>query len=172
LANRQRLHILEYLATRPQATVSEVAQSVGLPDAVASQYLRALNARGLLRAQRSGRWVYYRMAPDPVVPEAESLVSALQDSFGCGSLDAKTVFAVLTAFTHPRRVTIVRLLHRLGVLEFNPLRLRSDMSRQALGRHLRKLMDRGIVEEGTDGYRLCRPRNKLTKVLIGIAAHK
>jgi len=60
LANRTRLRIFRRLAQQPGQTVSDVARRLRLSLPVTSQYLRALEARGLLSARRVGLRVTYR----------------------------------------------------------------------------------------------------------------
>ena len=62
LANRKRLQTLALLIRQPNQTVSAVADRISLSTPAASQYLRALEARGLLTCRRIGRRVEYRPA--------------------------------------------------------------------------------------------------------------
>src|SRR5947208_17162889 len=63
LANHTRLRVFRFLLQQPEQTVSEVASHLNLPQSVASQYLRTLESRSLLKARRVGRWVKYQISP-------------------------------------------------------------------------------------------------------------
>jgi DNA-binding IclR family transcriptional regulator len=61
--------MLHLLLHQPGQTVSAVAKHLRQPLSLTSEYLRALEARGLLTAHRVGRWVEYRpsLATSPSV---------------------------------------------------------------------------------------------------------
>jgi DNA-binding transcriptional ArsR family regulator len=168
LANRKRLEILSAVIREQEVTVSAVAQRTHCQPAVASQYLRMLNARGLISARRSGRLVYYSPVADPSVPDAAPLLEALHSELApqIGPID--TVFRLVTAFTHPRRVTVTHIL-AIRPMTSRALSDASAISHAATIRHLRKLVNRGFVERDGDVYGLANPRNALAARLLGIA---
>ena len=172
LANRNRLRLVQHLFAHPDANVSEVAEQVGLSPSLASQYLRALNARGILGVSRRGSWVHYRVAADPAVSESARLVDALGQELSDSGPAIDRAFSALTAYTHPRRVRVVWLLGQAGELERSELRRRSNMSGDALSRHLAKLARRGIINEEDGTWRLGSPDGALAKTLTAIALEK
>jgi len=170
LANRRRLTAFRALLRHPYRTVSDVASDTGLPESTASEYLRTLNARGLLDVRRTSRWVEYRVSPNHSIPFATPLVSALKKQLLGGDEAIETVFKDLTAFTHPRRVHIVRVLKETSGLTAIRLVARTGISLPAMRRHLRKLVRRQIVQElDNSTYVLCRARSTLADALIRIA---
>ena len=172
LANRRRLRLFRHVLEHPDSTLSQIAAQTGLTVPVASQYLRALNARGLLAARRASRWVHYRVEPDPSVPESAAIASALASHCRGGRQAAESAFRVLTAFTHPRRVFIVGWLYRTNAAEPAELASRGGMSRHALWRHLTKLERRGLVTRDGAVCRLTPAPNGLAAALIRIAGSK
>lgn len=168
LANQHRLHMLRELIRCPNQTVAQIARSVAVPIPVASLYLRALNARGLLRPTRSGRYVRYHAAPDPRVADAAPLLKALQDAFSSGHRAIEKTLWLLTSFTHPRRIMIVKALPRTG-LTLAQLRLATGISHDALTRHLAKLRRRGILVVRHGRYTCARPRTRLGRTLLALA---
>ena len=110
LANSRRLACLKTVLAHPDLTVESVAERTGLPEDQASLCLRALQARGLLQARRQSRWVLYRPEPDPCVPVAAPLLGALRHALLDDRLTEHEIRRSLTAFTHPRRLTILRHL--------------------------------------------------------------
>jgi len=144
LANLTRLKIFGFLLRQSWQPVSAVARQLHLPLPVASRDLRILESRGLLAARRSGRWVNYRISPAKSAKVHSSLLAALRGVFQRDPEPAQTIFALATAFTHPRRVEIFKVL-KTGPRTLEQLRSATGISIWALLRHLRKLEKRGFV---------------------------
>lgn len=144
LANRVRLQMFLAVYRQPGQSVSTIAVRLNLSLPVASAYLRALEARGLLVARRVGRQVNYRLAPaDAATPGAE-IAAALKPGFRNENVPVGTLFKLVTAFTHPRRAEIFRAIHARPrtLLEIQTF---TGISIPALVRHLKKLESRGFV---------------------------
>jgi DNA-binding transcriptional ArsR family regulator len=167
LANHRRLrHFAVLTAGSPQA-VAGVAERLGLRAAVASQCLRALESRGLLRAHRVGRRVLYGLntGTGGAAPE---LVAPLRAALGHAGAGRDAVFRLATAFTHPRRIAMYRAL-AAQPRTVGQLRAATGISWPALWRHLRKLEARGFVRRCGNVYRSGKPPTKLGRVLAGLA---
>jgi DNA-binding transcriptional ArsR family regulator len=165
LANRTRLRILRHLMeVKTPQTVSQVAADLQLKLPRASLYLRQLNARGMLSAERHGRWVYYRPEPDPTLPDAEKILKSLRKSWFHEHKSTVAIFRDLTAFTHPRRCVIIALLNGREYT-LSGLMRKARMSRYAVVRHLDKLAERGYVVRKGDGYRSALPEGALARAL-------
>jgi DNA-binding transcriptional ArsR family regulator len=166
LANLRRLRILALLAQDPGQTVSSVALRLGLPVAVASQYLRALEARSLLSVRRIGRQVQYRLRTIP--EERHPLVQPLQSALRRDEKAVERIFQLCTAFTHPRRIEIFAALkkepHRLGRLQ-----VVTHISVRALERHLEKLSARGFVRLEQGWYFAAVPAGAVARTLAVLA---
>ena len=168
IANRTRLQIFGLLLQNPDLTVSAVATRLKLPLPVASEYLRILEARGLLSVQRVGRRVKYR--PGPATGEAPTakLVAALRGTFQLDREPVETVFKLATAFTHPRRIQIFRVLSSApGTLE--ELHAATSIPFRTMHRHLRKLEDRGFVISQLDRYAALSRSDPLGRELARLA---
>ena len=144
LANRTRLQMLGLVLRRPNQTVTAVARQLKLSLPAASQYLRALEARGLLTVGRVGRRVKYRLGAAPSGEAAQELIEPLRRAFQREPSPVETVFNLATAFTQPRRIEIVRALKQ-EARNRGQLKAVTGMSGRALARHLRKLEARGFV---------------------------
>ena len=81
LAGSTRLNLLRLVVATPGHTVSRLAEEAGIGLSRASQELRRLQSRGLLRATRTGSFVHYRPEPDPQVPDAKPLLLAMKTLF-------------------------------------------------------------------------------------------
>lgn len=168
LANRLRLRLLRELFHHPDQTVSAAASRVDIPLALASSYLRQLNARGLLQARRVGKSVYYRPFPDKSSPAPALLLNALEHTFAIEKQPIEVIFRQVTAFTHPRRLAIILAL-RDGGLTKQSLRMKTGMSQDALARHLAKLADRRFVVVDEFTCRCANPRGRLARTLLDLA---
>jgi ArsR family transcriptional regulator len=73
LGHPQRLDLIEQLGQGPRS-VDALADKVGLPIANVSQHLQHLKRAGLVAAERSGKFIVYRLADDSVL----ALMAALQ----------------------------------------------------------------------------------------------
>jgi len=152
LANPRRLACLKAVLTNPGETVGATASAVGLPQDQASLCLRSLQARGLLHAIRKSRWVRYYPQPDPLVPIAAPILDGVRQSLLKKGKPEARMLRCLTAFTHPRRLVILRLLQQNGPTPFPALAHSSRISQAALFRHLHKLLERGLVFENDAGW--------------------
>ena len=169
LANPTRLRILRFLIEHQDQTVSRVARSVNVTLPVASQSLRALEARGLLSVRRVGRYVIYRVNVETGVSPPGDLVSALRQAFRHGADPAEHVFKLVTSFTHPRRIEIYGALGD-GPKDASTLRRVTGLSVGALHRHIGKLESRGLVVCDDGVFRLTPRRDVLGRELTRLAA--
>jgi len=164
LACETRLKMLRLLFERGELYVSEMADLTGISAHNASTQLRALNARGLITPRRENQRVIYRAEANEELDAAPLLLEAVRDAFA-KKTPAKTIFHSCTAFTHERRIELVRLLSN-GPKSFGSLMKETGMSSAALWNHLGKLSDRGFVTERDQRYHLRRVRDPLRRTLL------
>ena len=168
LANRTRLRIFVLLLEQPGQTVSTVAASLKLSLPVASQYLRAMEARSLLKVRRFGLRVAYRIADDQTGP-AQGLVRALRQTFRSDSSLVETIFKQATAFTHARRIECFRELSgRAQTLA--ELRAATGISVRAIVRHINKLEARGFIVCRQSQYAVAGRSDAFGRELARLAA--
>ena len=160
--------MLRHLFKHGEQTVSDVADAVGVPHTQTSQYLRALNARGLLRAERDGRWVYYQIHPDETIPETEDLLKALKTTFRREKDPVEKIFRLATAFTHPRRQEIFRALEGNALNGMELVRA-TGIPIKSMYRHLMKLIARGFVRHQGMAYVTASPGGELADLLCRLA---
>ena len=77
VANERRLRVLCRLASTGEATVGELARSVGLSQSALSQHLALMRDDGLVAFRREGQTIYYRIAD----PNTERLLETLRAIF-------------------------------------------------------------------------------------------
>jgi len=170
LANRSRIRILRLLGVLGQMNVGQIAQVTAIKLERTSAHLKILAAVGLIWRSRSGRVVGYHLAERPGHPVTAAVLQVLRRVFrAVTATDSKEVahadqvdsttcsdaalFACFTAFTHPRRLQIIRHLAREGTATSRALTSTLSMSASALQRHLEKLERRGLVRARVVGRR-------------------
>lgn len=80
LAHPHRLRIVQMLL-QGQFTVGQLAESCGIPSAMASEHLRLMQRCGFLHSQRSGRQVFYGVAE----PHLKNILGCIESRFGVES---------------------------------------------------------------------------------------
>ena len=166
LAHVNRLACLKVVFEHPSSSVGEVAGSLRVPVNQASMFLRALQARGLIRAQRNSRWVRYVPFPDPLVPDAKPILKALRRALINEKRSEADVRRTLTGFTHPRRLVILMCLQAKRSVCAEELARITQISLPALSRHLNKLAERQLVRYEKQEWRLISPPNDLARTLL------
>ena len=168
LAHAQRLACLKAVLAHPGLSVGEVAELLHLPFDKASLNLRALQSRGLLQAQRVSRWVRYQPRPDPLVSSSAPLLAALKKTLLKGTIAEKEIIHILTGFTHPRRLIILKHLCENDEVDSAILAAETGISPPALWRHLKNLYARGLAMETESGWKLRSTSSPLAKTLLRI----
>ena len=177
LASAARLRLLFLVHSKPSTTVRELAEACGASEQVTSRHLRMLADLGLLDARPSGRAVHLH-PPRPeqsrtalsrevvrlvtqVWQRAEGNSTLLRvwnsvagsEGGAPGEVEAlfqRLVFA-FTAYTHLRRLLILRYLADRGATSQERLADEIGMSAPATTRQLAKLHRRGLVTRSGPG---------------------
>jgi len=166
LAHVNRLACLKVIFEHPSSTVSDVAGSLSVPVNQASTFLRALQARGLIRAQRHSRWVRYAPFPDPLVPGSRVLLKALRQALLARKDSEADIKHTLTGFTHLRRLAILARLQTFRTASAEALAVATQISLPAVSRHLSKLAARRLVRHADQQWRLAPPPDALARTLL------
>lgn len=167
LACETRLRLLWNIFQYEKLSVSELAQQTGICVPTATLHLRALNARGLIIPHREKMKVFYRARANPAIAVAPALLMALRNCYA-NSVPFHAVVRQATAFTHERRIELIRALNGSD-LTFDELLEKTGMSASALSRHLSKLKARGFIRRNRGKYRRATPPNELGTVLLNAA---
>jgi ArsR family transcriptional regulator len=61
LSDPVRLRIAHLLTQRDELCVCHLTEALSLPQSTVSRHLNTLRNSGLVKAERRGKWVYYRM---------------------------------------------------------------------------------------------------------------
>jgi DNA-binding MarR family transcriptional regulator len=185
IACHARLKILSLIANGTEVTPTELANDLNMPLSQISDHLRRLSAAGLIQRRHSGVRCYC-VAKSPYGETALSgkvsrwLYRILREPYGrrlasTGTRDAgsrsvenmrQLIFNAATAFTHLRRVQILRHLEACGKSDSGTMTAQLKMSPSALSRHCAKLARRGIlvVEPSEHGWECRLAGNSKTRV--------
>jgi DNA-binding transcriptional ArsR family regulator len=163
LAGETRLEMLRLLIERGELCVSDLAELAKTTPHNASTQLRALNARGLITPRREKQCVLYRAEADKNLVAAPHLLAAISAAFHAGTVPG-TVFRLCTAFMHPRRIEIARIL-QTAPHSFSALQEKTGFSPSALSHHLEKLESRGFVKKHGTRYLPTRRNDPLRMAL-------
>ena len=145
LANARRLTVFAHVVQTQRTSVTQTATACNLPISQACLNLRALQSRGLLAVERTGRWVYYSPQAEPSVQDAAALLRVMTAALRRHD-DTQAMLAALTACTHPRRLLILQAL-RTQPLTAEQLAGRCHISLPAVFRHVTKLLRRGAITQ-------------------------
>jgi len=173
LACPTRLRVLYHLMGVTESGPTEMARSLRMRRDVLCVHLSRLASAGLLRRRRSGAkclcsagspYGEHTLSGQVAAWVGEALAAGRQEAAASPSRQGRAVhglqlppgalrllFDAATAFTHPRRIQIVRRLTMVKAAGIAALMQELRMSAAAAGRHLGKLIRRGYVRAGGPG---------------------
>lgn len=167
IAHKTRLQLLWNVFEDRQFCVRDLALRTGISEPNASNQLAALAAKELIEPKRGKLTVVYRPVSQPKNICARLLLPTLQIC-----VENKVAFDLIihaaTAFTHERRIQIVRCLAAADE-PFDSLLKKTGMTTPALNRHLKKLLDRDVIQKSDKIYQIRQPGTGLSRCLLEIA---
>lgn len=165
LAGDIRIRLLRELLARPGQGVTDLAAAVGIGQSDASQELRRLQSRGLLRRVRQGRRICYRLRPDPQVPSAAPLLQALKSALA-GRPPAKdeTLRRLAAGLAHETRIKLARELHT-GPRRNADLAQALRLAPNVVHRHVRRLIAAGWIRREGSWLLFDPPRHPFARTL-------
>lgn len=87
MANDTRIRLLHHLVRSGEATVTELAKTLGMkPQAVSNQLVR-LSDTGMLQSRRDGNNMYYRVVNGCVAPLLDLALCLMEDEGGPNQMD-------------------------------------------------------------------------------------
>ena len=165
LAGITRMKLFRELYTNPGLSVSALGHLAGIRQPAASQELRRIQSRGLLRAERRGRILCYYMAADPQVSSASSLLKAIQVAFsGLPPENDRLMCNIAAGLSHERRIQMVRALMPGPSL---PVELQHTLHipPRPFQLHLQKLLTSGFVVRTNEHLHWTVPNHPLAAAL-------
>ena len=168
LAGVKRVQLLRQLHDHPGHNVSDLGSTVGSKRAYASQELRRIQSRGLLKAERRGRPLIYRMEADPQVPSAAPLLKAIQAALALHPSDRDPEMCVIAnGLAHERRIAIAHILLETPRTMFD-LQMRLHLSSYGLAQHLRSMEESGFAKQKGELIYFQVPPHPLARALANL----
>lgn len=164
LSGRNRLRLLREILERPGQNVSQLAERAGIGVSDASQELRRLQSRGLLRRSAHGLAIVYQAIPDPQVPSAAPLLHALKAALAA-SKSEESIRQTASALAHERRIALAgALLH--DPQDGTQLARQTRLGAATLRWHVKKMKTAGLVGKAGKRYVLRPDSSPLAAVLV------
>ena len=79
MANDTRIRLLHHLVRSGEATVTELAKTIGMKPQAVSNQLTRLSDTGMLRSRRDGNNMYYRVVNGCVAPLLDLALCLMED---------------------------------------------------------------------------------------------
>jgi DNA-binding transcriptional ArsR family regulator len=166
LSGHTRLKLLRLLHDTPGQSVSALGAAVGIGVSAASQELRRIQSRGLLKPYRRASFLIYRLEPDPQVPSAAPLLQALHAAFSSRPPEQDPdMIPIATGLSHPRRIQLVRLLIT-SPLSFSDLRVAAGIPVCPLSHHLAVLRAGNWIHGNKNLWTFRPPGHPLAHALV------
>ncbi len=170
LANKTRLRILRWLLVKSELCEFEIALFLDLTRPSASRHIRLLSESGFIKTIPRSKWIVCSLRdPKPKEP-LHDVQKVLIKNLTSGEKQIDKIYRSATAFTHERRCCIIRLLQNKS-MSLEELVDTANISAVALLRHLKKLINRGLIAERNDAYHFISQSDPLTNSLINIVLH-
>ncbi len=167
LSGRVRLELLRRVILRPGLNVSELAQETGVGISDASQELRRIQSRGLVRRTNRGPAIVYTPVSDPLVSSAAPLLRVLQFLWPTEHSQDPHIERLAKGLASERRVALVRILSKQPA-SMNDLAGRLRTAPPNLTRHLAILRETGWIFRDGRSYRLKPPTHPLQAALLDL----
>jgi DNA-binding transcriptional ArsR family regulator len=161
--------LFEVIRSAP-LSVSELAIRVQALENGVSIHLRELHTYGLITPNRLRQSVYYSIRTTPPEVYPKIVLPALLDCEKAGTHPSKITHQA-TAFTHQRRIEIVRMLSNKPQTR-GALIDSSNIKSSALSRHLYKLKNRSVVAQTGTDLHLLPQKNILGAALLEAALYQ
>lgn len=166
LSGTTRIRLLRCLEEKPGQNVTELAQAVGVGLSAASQELRRIQSRGLLRAGHRHAALIYRFKADPQVPSAAPILKALRRALADGRPEEdQRMQAIARGLAHPKRIALVKSIRESSKTAY-ALHQELRLHIRTIDRHLRTLLDSGLIRRDNRKFHLVRPTHPLAKALL------
>ncbi len=168
LAGKTRIKLLRQLHDCPGQNIAALADALGICRPFASQEMRRIQSRGLLKPTRLGAALIYHPCADPQVSSAAPLLKAVQTSLK--SLPSRRdveMTAIAAGLAHERRIAMARSLMESPKTS-GRLLAAVPMSPCSFQLHLRTLMASGFAAKDKNGLSFRTPAHPLGKALAAL----
>ncbi len=166
LAGEKRIELLRELHREPGRSVAALGKAVGISRSDASQELRRIQSRGLLKSERQGLPLIYRMEADPQVFSAGPLLRAIRSALSSLPSEEDRRMCILSnGLAHVRRISILHTLFP-GPQPMRDLPQHLHMSSSSFWDHMTILVNCGWITRKGDSLHLQTIRHPLARALV------
>jgi len=166
LAGKTRMKLLRCMEEHPGQNVTQLAKAVGIGISDASQELRRIQSRGLLKAEHRHANLIYHFEADPQVSSALPLLKALRTALASSTSDAnEKMCEMANSLGHIRRIEMLKALMKKPQSAYS-LQKQMQFPYPNIHRHLQPLLKCGFVRRNKQLLRYVPPRHPLGKALI------
>lgn len=170
LAGAKRIQLLRQLQKQPGRSVRDLGKAVGVKRSDASQELRRIQSRGLLKSKRQGIPLVYRLEADPQVSSAAPLLKAILSAMASRPPERDLDMCTLAnGLANEHRIAIVRAL-MASPQTMADLQMNLNLSAPACVKHLRILLDSGYAEKRNQLIHFRVPAHPLARTLAKLIA--
>ena len=171
LAFERRLRIVQLAFRQPGITLREIQSGLSMSEPDASKHMKLLSAHGIIDSRPSGRYLLAspatpagtghlllkrvrlllkkRLKEDTLAEAALAVCPDVDDADWNDVLSAMCF--EFTAYTHLRRVLIIRMLSKQRRADLPTIMRSIGMSHAAACRHVDKLVRRGVLCDAMSG---------------------
>ena len=173
LAFERRLQVVQLVFQQPGITLHQVQSELCMPEPDASKHMKLLSAHGVIDSRPSGKYLLASPAipaktshvllkrvrlllekllkEDTLVEAAQAVCPGVDDADWSDVLNAMCF--ELTAYTHLRRLLIIRMVSKQRQADLLTIMGLIGMSHSAARRHTDKLIRRGVLCAARTGNR-------------------
>ncbi len=178
--NAKRLNLLRAVlfSSGREYTVSDLARKFGIDQPIATNYLRQLNARGLLGVTRGKIKVFYNSEQDRSLPDSLKIQRALKSCMVADSAPGweGKLMTVMKAFSHFNRLAMITRLAE-GPATIDDLRHAIGGCVKSIYHHLEFLNAAGLISVDHTFHRpsifqLVPPTHPLARTLLEITLQR
>ena len=163
IAHPLRLRILEYIDVNGAASVSAITKAVGEEQAIVSQSLRKLREAGLVKTERRGIFIYYKIYeeyPASIFVCIRKMFGYMTDNFYFLQDDYKAILPKDYTTMVANQIKLFANYDKMRILEYLLLRGESNVGdiikgtageQMKTSQYLKRLKDDGFVTARRDG---------------------
>ena len=166
LAGLTRIKLLRQLHDHPGQNIAMLADALGISRPYASQEMRRIQSRGLLRPTHRGASLVYHPCADPQVSTAAPLLKAVQNALD--SLPPRRdgeMAAIAAGLAHERRIAMAKALRQRPKTSAQLL-AEIPMAPCSLYLHLHALIASGFAAKDKTTISFKSPAHPLARALV------
>ncbi len=169
LNNEARLELLRQVYVSKFGLNVELAGDTSkLGQSGISQYMKQLEALGLVKRERIGRFVNYHPELKAATIVARTLVPLLMELFKSSRKPDLSFTHVFPALMNPLRARIVARLAKKGAMTFDEITDEFDIQPRHFSRHMTPILECALAVKDGDTYSYQPPSDPIAQTIISL----